>query len=162
MTTVSPIAQYLRTNKAIAKRDKFGCHFISQEGLYLGRLTKEYVNNYRVISLNILGEGLKKLYSQSMAIGQQYSYITNKTSPIGVSLVPIKSYMRKIFVNYVEQTRSIEDSEKTLTNKLELLAIDEGTGVGLFDTNQPFLYKNKIINSECKKFKHPTFLPTIH
>ena len=48
MMKVSPIAEYLRVNKAIPKQDKYGCHFISPEGLYLGRLTKSVVNNYKV------------------------------------------------------------------------------------------------------------------
>lgn len=162
MTKISPIAQYLRTNKAIAKHDKYGCHFISPEGLYLGRLSKSIINNYRVISLDVIGEGLKKLYSQSMALGQRYSYITNESSPIGVSIIPIKSYKRKIFVNYLENTSIIEDSERTLTNKLDLIAIDKNTGTGLFDTDKPFIYNNKIINSKCKNFKNRSYVHTIN
>ena len=162
MTKISPIAQYLRTNKAIAKHDKNGCDFISPEGLYLGRMTKMIVNNYRVISLNIFGEGLKKLYTQSTAVGQQYSYIVNKSSPIGISLVPVKTYMRKIFVDFIENTSKLEDSEKTLANKLDLIAIDERTGTGLFDVSKPFLYNTVITKTEDKKLKHPPFVHTIH
>ena len=105
MPKVSPIAQFLIKNQAIAKRDKNGCNFMSPEGLYLGRMTKTIVNNYRVISVNIFGEGLKKLYTKSIAVGQQYSYIVNQSAPLGISIVPVKSYIRKIFVDFIEQKR---------------------------------------------------------
>ena len=154
---VSPIAEYLRINKAIPKQDKFGCHFISKEGLYLGRLTKAVVNNYRVITLDVLGEGLKKMYTKSVAIGQQYVYVKNSSSSLGVSIAPIKTYMRKVLVDFIEGKSIIEDSEKTLSNKLDLIAIDEATGVGLYDMDKPFLYKTKNLNNKTEKLKNPMF-----
>ena len=162
MTKVSPIAQYLRINKAIPKHDKFGCHFISPEGLYLGRLTKGVINNYRVISLETFGEGLKKLYTKSIAYGQQYAYVKNISATFGVSLIPVKTYMRQIFVNFVDGKSYQEDTERNFCNKLELIATDEKTGVGLFDAEKPFLFKNIVTKSETKELKHPQFVHTIH
>lgn len=157
MTKVSPIAEYLRINKATPKRDKNGCHFYSPEGLYLGRLTKAIVNNYRVINLETFGEGFKKMYTKSIAIGQQFGYLKNSSSPIGVSLVPIKTYMRKIFVDFINQTSNLEDSERTLKNKLDLIAIDEKTGTGLYDTNKPFIYSTSVNNVQFNKLKKTRF-----
>lgn len=154
---ISPIAEYLRINKAKAKKDKFGCHFVSPQGLYLGRMTKAIVNNYRVITLDVLGEGLKKMYTKSVALGQQYVYVKNSSSSLGISLAPIKTYMRKVVVDFVEGKSTIEDSEKTLSNKLDLIAIDEATGVGLYDMDKPFLYKTKIINNKTEKLKNPIY-----
>lgn len=162
MTKVSPIAEFLRINKAIPKHDKFGCHFYSPEGLYLGRLTKAYVNNYRIINVETFGEGCKKMYTKSLALGHQFIYLKNNNSPIGVSLVPLKTYMRKIFVDFIERTSSLEDTERTLTNKLDLIALDETTSVGLYDTDKPFTYQTKITNSQFNKLKHPKFTHTIH
>ena len=73
MTKVSPIAEYLRINRAIPKHDKYGCHFISPEGLYLGLLKKTVVNNYRVITIETFGEGFKRMYNKSIAIGQRFA-----------------------------------------------------------------------------------------
>ena len=157
MTKVSPIAEYLRINKAIPKHDKYGCHFVSPEGLYLGRMTTAIVNNYKVFSLDIFGEGLKKMYSKSMAIGQQYGYIKNNSAPLGVSLMPIKTLMRKIFVDFINKTSHLEDSEKTLTNKLDLIAIDKSTSVGLYNTNKPFKYKKSTTHEEDNFLKQPKF-----
>ncbi len=162
MTKISPIAEYLRINKAHVKRDNYGCHFISEEGLYLGRLTKAVVNNYKVITLDTFGEGFKKMYTKSTAIGQQLAYIKNKQSPIGLSLVPIKTYMRKIFVDFIDKTSQLEDTEKTLTNKLDLIAVDEKYGVGLYDTDKPFNYHTIVNNSQFNKLKHQKFKHTIH
>ena len=158
MTSVSPIAEYLRVNKAIPKHDKFGTHFYSPEGLYLGRMTKAVVNNYKVINLETFGEGFKKMYTKSIAIGQQFIYLRNISSPAGISLVPIKTYMRKIFVDFINQTSSLEDTEKQLTNKLNLIAIDENTGVGLYDTDKPFTYKTTITNSQSNKLRKRQFV----
>lgn len=162
MTKISPIAQFLRENHAIPKHDKNGCHFISPEGLYLGRLTKGVVNNYKVISLETFGEGLKKLYTKSIAYGQQYAYVKNISANLGVSLVPVKTYMRQVFVNFVDGNSFLKDTERNLCNKLELLATDEKTGVGLFDTDKPFIYKNFVSKSEAKALKHPQFVHTIN
>ena len=161
MTKVSPIAEYLRINKAIPKRDKLGCHFYSPEGLYLGRLTKTVVNNYTVFNLETFGEGFKKMYTKSIAFGQQFIYLKNNDSKIGLSIVPIKTYMRKIFVDFLNRKGSLEDTERTLKNKLNLIAIDENTGVGLYDTDKPFIYKTQITNSKINILKHPKFKHTI-
>ena len=162
MPKISPIAQYLRANHAIAKHDKNGCHFISPEGLYLGRLTKTVIDNYRVISLNTFGDGFKRLYSKSIAIGQQYAYLVNKKSPIGISLIPVKTFMRKIFVDYIERTSNLEDSQKTLTNQLNLVTLDEETGVGLYNTNSPFNFKTIITKTENKKLSNKQYIYTKH
>ena len=155
---ISPIAEYLRINKAIPKHDKYSCHFISPEGLYLGRLTKSVVNNYKVISLETFGEGLKKMYTKSVAYGQQYVYVKNPASLLGISLAPIKTYMRKVFVDYIESKSTIEDTEKILSNKLDLIAVDESTNVGLYDIKLPFLYKTKLTNYQSNKLKKPLFV----
>lgn len=159
---LSPIAKYLVENKAIAKHDKNGCHFISPEGLYLGRLTKTVVDNYRVISLCTFGDGLKRLYSKSVAIGQQYAYLVNKKSPIGISLVPVKTFMRKIFVDFIERTSNLEDSEKTLTNRLSLITLDKETGVGLYNSKTPLKFETTITKSENKKLSNRQFIYTKH
>ena len=155
MTKISPIAEYLRVNKAIPKHDKTGCHFISPEGMYLGRLTKFYVDNYKVIKTEIFGEGFKKMYAQTVAYGQRFIYTRNQSSPIGVSLVPIKTYMRKIFIDLYEGTSHVKDTEKSLDNKLNLLAIDENSGVGLYDVNKPFMYTNIVTNEKFEKLRKP-------
>ena len=155
---ISPIAEYLRVNKAIQKHDKYGCHFISPEGLYLGRMTSAVVNNYKVISLDIFGEGMKKMFTKSIAYGQQYVYIKNAASPLGISLAPIKTYMRKVFVDFTDSKSTIEDTEKTLANKLDLIAVDESTNVGLYDIKPPFLYKTKLTNYQSNKLKKPLFV----
>ena len=162
MTKISPIAEYLRINKVIPKKDNTGCHFYSPEGAYLGRLTKSYINNYKVISLSTFGEGMKTIYTKSIAYGQQYAYIKNLKSPLGLSLVPVKTFQRKIFVDFFKGTSDLEDSEKVLQNKLNLIAVDEKTGVGLFDTAKPFVYKTTITNTQQNKLKHPRFKHTIH
>jgi hypothetical protein len=157
MTKISPIAQYLRTNKAIPKRDKFGCHFFSPEGLYLGRLTKAIVNNYRVITLATFGEGFKRMYTKSVAIGQQYAYVKNNSAELGISIVPIKTYMRRAFVDFIEEKSCVEDSEKTLTNNLDLIAIDNRLNVGLYDTEKPFNYKKDVTDKKLKQIKNLHF-----
>jgi len=162
MASVSPIAEYLRINKAIPKHDKFGTHFYSPEGAYLGRLTKSYINNYKIISLKVFGEGMKTMYTKSIAYGQQYAYIKNIKSPLGLSLVPVKTYQRKIFVDFFERTSDLEDSEKKLENKLNLIALDETTGVGLFDTTRPFTYITKINKTKHDELKHPQFTHTVN
>lgn len=162
MASVSPIAEYLRINKAIPKHDKFGTHFYSPEGVYLGRLTKSYINNFRIISLKVFGEGMKTIYTKSIAYGQQYAYIKNTKSPLGLSLVPVKTYQRKIFVDFFERTSDLEDSEKKLENKLNLIALDETTGVGLFDTTRPFTYITKINKTKHDELKHPQYTHTTH
>ena len=162
MPKVSPIAQFLRKNRAIAKQDRNGCHFISPDGLYLGRLTKTVVDNYRVISVHTFGEGFKRLYSKSVAIGQQYAYLVNKKSPIGISLIPVKTFMRKIYVDFVERKSNLEDSEKLLTNKLNLVTIDKETGVGLYNTSTPFNYKTTITKTENKKLNNKQYIYTQH
>ena len=162
MPKISPIAQYLRANHAIAKHDKYGCHFISPEGLYLGKLTKAIVNNYRVYSLETYGEGLKKMYTKSIAIGQQYAYIKNQSAKFGVSLIPVKTFMRKIFVDMIEKTSDLVDTEKTLINKLNLIAIDEKTNVGLYDTEKPFKFYTKVTNKEFQHLKNTKNNLTVH
>ena len=157
MPSVTPIAQYLRINNARTMHDKYGCHFISPEGLYLARLTKAVVNNYKVITLETFGEGLKKMYTKSVAYGQQFVYLKNNRSPIGVSLVPIKTYMRKVFVDFIEGTNKLEDSEKTLVNKLDLIAVDEKTGVGLYDTDKSFKYNKITKNNQKNKLRKPLY-----
>lgn len=155
--TKSPIAQYLIENKPVFVKDKNILHFISKDGLYLGNLTKQIVNNYKVISLNILGEGLKKMYIKSVAYGQQFAYVKNASAPIGVSIIPVKTYMRKIFVDFINGTKELVDTEKNLSNKLDLVALDENTGVGLYDTEKPFLYSETIKLKNDEKLKHPIF-----
>lgn len=162
MTKVSPIAEFLRVNKATTKRDKYGCHFYSPEGLYLGRLTKANINNYRVISLETFGEGFKKMYTKSVAIGQQYAYITNTSSPIGISITPVKTYMRKIFVDFIERKSTLEDTERTLKNKLDLIAVDDKTGVGLYDTDKPFRFDTVVTNSKSNTLRHPQYTHQVH
>ena len=162
MPQISPVAEYLRINKAIPKHDKYGCNFFSPEGLYLGRLTKTNVGNYKVISLNVMGDNLKPMYSKSVAYGQQYAYIKNSTVPLGISIAAVKTYMRKVFADFIEGKTKMEDYEKTLANKLNLIAVDESTGTCLYDINKPFMYNNKITNTECKKIKFSHFLHTIH
>ena len=153
----SPIAEYLRINKAIPKHDKYGCHFISPEGLYLGRMTSAVVNNYKVLSLDIFGEGMKKMFTKSVAYGQQYAYVKNTSSHIGLSIVPIKTFMRKVFVDFLESKNTIEDTEKTLANKLDLIAVDEETNIGLYDIDMPFRYQAKLTNYQSNKLKKPLF-----
>ncbi len=162
MPKISPIAQYLRANHAIAKHDKYGCHFISPEGLYLGRLTKTVIDNYRVISLNTFGDGFKRLYSKSVAIGQQYAYLVNKKSPIGISLIPVKTFMRQIYVDFIERTSNLEDSEKTLTNQLNLITLDKETGVGLYKSSTPLNFKTTITKTENKKLSNRQNMYTQH
>ena len=162
MPKISPIAEYLRVNNAISKRDKFGCHFVSPEGLYLGRLTKSVVNNYKVISLETFGEGFKKLYTKSIAIGQQFAYIKNNASPIGLSVIPVATYMRQIFVDFIEKKSFLKDQEKKLTNNLELIAIEENTNVGIYDTNKPFEFETKVTKAETEKLTKLKFEHTIN
>ena len=154
---ISPIAEYLRINKAIPVRDKRGCHFYSPDGAYLGRLTKMIVNNYKVISVDTFGEGMKKMYSKSIAIGQQYAYVRNADSPIGISIIPVKTYARNIFVDFLQRTFKTEDSTKLYTNDLDLIAIDTETGVCLYDTEKPFNYKKVITYTDSGKIKHNNF-----
>ena len=162
MPNVSPIAEYLRINKAIPIRSKSGCHFYSPEGAYLGHITKTIVNNYKVVSLDTFGEGMKKLHSKSVAIGQLYAYVKNADSPIGISIIPVKTYARKIFVDFLERTFKMEDSTKSFTNNLDLMAIDEKTGVGLYDTEKPFNYKKVINRTDSGKIKHNRFKHTVN
>ena len=128
----------------------------------MGRLTKTVVDNYRVISLNTFGDGFKRLYSKSVAIGQQYAYFVNKKSPIGISLIPVKTFMRKIYVDFIERKSNLEDSEKSLTNKLNLITIDNETGVGLYNTSAPFSFKTKITKTENKNLSNKQYIYTQH
>ena len=155
---ISPIAEYLRINKAIPKHDKYGCHFISPEGLYLGRMTRTIINNYTVINLETFGEGFKKMFTKSIAFGQQFAYIKNIDSPLGLSLVPVRTIMRKIFVDFINSTKTIEDIEKTLSNKLDLIAIDKQTQTSIFDTKKPFEYKIDVNKSQQDKLVHSKFI----
>ena len=157
MTKVSPIAEYLRINKAIPKRDKFGCNFFSPEGMYIGRLSKAHVNNYTVYNLSAFGEGLKTMYTKSIAFGHQLAYVANSGTEDGICITPLKTFMRKVFVDFINGTSEITDSERTLTNKLHLIDIDRKTGAGLFDIDEPFRYITTITNSEQKKLKNPKF-----
>lgn len=162
MPSVSPIAAYLRANNVIAKKDKLGCHFFSREGLYVGRLRKTYIDNYRLIVLDVFGAGFKKLYTKTVAYGHQYVYIKNNKAPLGVSIAPIKTYMRNIFVNFFEGTSRLEDTLRTLTNRLDLIAVDKNTQVGLYDTDLPLKYKDEKSNLVIKKLKHPMYTHIKH
>ena len=97
------------------------------------------------------------MYTNSVAIGHQFAYIKNNSAPLGVSLLPVKTYMRKIFVDFINSESNLTDTERNLCNQLNLIAIDENTSVGLYDTQKPFKYTTKILNEAKRTLKHPIF-----
>jgi hypothetical protein len=160
--TKSPTARYLIENNAIAKRDSRGCSFVTREGLYLGRLSCSTVENYKLFTLDIFAEGFKVLFRKTVAIGQNFAYIKNGKAPLGVSLLPVKTYKREVNVDFLNKTSKIKDTETSLDNKLDLIAVDENTGVGLYDTEEPFKYSNRVMTDSQEELKHSQYSFTLN
>ena len=153
MTKISPIAAYLTANKAKIINDGNFKRFVSPEGLYLGHMFKSEQNGATAYSIEIIGEGLKKMFFQTTVIGQKLAYIANKKATLGVSLVPTHTYIFKSVMDFFNNTTHLEQKTRILTNDLNLLAKDEETGVGLFDTNGPFLFRDEIKQEKTTPFK---------
>lgn len=152
MTKISPIAAYLTENKARTIQDGNIKRFVSPEGLYLGCQFKSEQNGATAYSIEIYN-GLKKMFFQTTVIGQKLAYIANKKAPLGVSLIPTHTYIFKCVLDFINNKSYKEQRTRLLNNDLQLLAMDEDTGVGLFDINGPFLYRDSLPTKEIKPLK---------
>ncbi len=152
MTKISPIAEYLTANKAKVIKEGNITRFVSPEGMYLGHQTKSEQNGATAYIIEIFA-GLKKMFFQTTVVGQKLAYIANRKAELGVSLVPTHTYIFKAVMDFFNNTTHLQNRTRTLNNDLTLLAKDEETGVGLFDINGPFLYRNKITQDKTMPFK---------
>ena len=152
MTKISPIAAFLRANKAITVKDGNVKRFVSPQGLYLGHQTKSEQNGATAYSIEIFA-GLKKMFFQTTVIGQKFAYVADSKSELGVSLVPTHTYVFKCVLDFINNTMNYKQTTRTLINDLKPIAVDEETGVGLFNTYRPFLYKETVNDEQTTPLK---------
>lgn len=143
MTKVSPIASYLTQNKALTKREGNVWHFFNKQGLYLGRQIKIENNGATAYVREIYGEYFKKLFYECKAFIEHCVYIKDEFSPIGISILTVKSYKQTVSVDFLKNKIKSTQTEKELKNDKELIAIDRNTGTGIYDIQRPFIYDLK-------------------
>lgn len=149
----SPIAKYLTENRAITKRDGNVWHFFNKEGLYLGRQIKIEQNGISSYFREIFGEQFKRLFYECKVISEQCAYIRDELSPLGISIATVKSCLQTISVDYLINKIKSTQKVKELVNKQELIAVDSNTGVGIYDIQRPFLYKETKTNDKIEELK---------
>ena len=152
MTKISPIAEFLTVNKARTIQDGNIKRFVSPEGLYLGCQYKSEQNGATAYSIEIYN-GFKKMFFQTTVIGQKLAYVANKKAELGVSLIPTHTYIFKAVMDFMENKNHLKQYTRELSSRLNLLAADEETGVGLYDVYGPFLYRDKLIQETDIPFK---------
>lgn len=149
---ISPIAEILTKNKARTIKEGNIKRFVSPEGLYLGCQYKSEQNGATAYSVEIY-DGLKKMFFQTTVIGQKLAYIADKQAKLGVSLIPTHTYVFKCVMDFINNKIHTKQTTRVLKNDMDLLAMDEDTGVGLFDIDRPFVYKDEIKTNKIAPFK---------
>lgn len=156
----SPVAQYLIANRAISKRIDGICHFFSPEGMYLGKQFKENINGVNFFTTVIYGENFQPLMSKNVVLATVQEYFKDKNVKLGI--VPIiVSKAKKVFnINYLLNKYDMVQSEKVLSNKIDMIAMDEEGNIGLYKTQRPYRYKTNIVEvvfgktyDECNSLK---------
>lgn len=141
MTKISPIAEYLTINKAITKRENRNIwHFFSPQGLYLGKQTKIEHGGVSIYIREVFGERLKRLFYESKTVGEQCAYYKEPKSKIGLGIIPVKSYVQSISVDYTTNKVHSVQIEKQLKNPMKLIAIECNTKAGVFEIPKPFVF----------------------
>jgi hypothetical protein len=154
MSKVSPIAAYLTGNHAITKRQGNNVwHFFSKEGLYLGRQVKIEQNGANAYVREVYGEGLKKLFYECKVLGQKCTYYKDDKSPIGVNVLPVYSYVLTHSIDFINSKFRSVQVEKRLRNQMDLIAIEQNIGVGIYNIDRPFVYDEKKLLDETKEIK---------
>ncbi len=151
MTKISPIAAYLCANKARAIKNGNITRFVSPEGMYLGHQIKSEQDGATAYSIEIL-YGLKKMFFQTTVLGQKLAYVADSKAELGVSLVPTQTHVFKCIMDFFNNSMRLKQTTRTLMNELEPIAVDEETGVGLFNTYRPFLYKELVNEDKTAPF----------
>ena len=150
MVKISPIAIFLSKNNVITKRDNNICRFYTKEGLYLGRQIKTTQYGANVYIRHIFGEGFKTLFYECKAIAETCAYIKNDKFPLGLGIIPTNVYIFTHSIDYTTNSVVSEQKTKVLKNRMELIAIEENTNVGIFNVSTPLKYDEKLI--EHKEF----------
>ena len=164
MAKISPIASYLTLNKAIPVRENANTwHFYSPEGLYLGRQYKAEQNGSVAYIREVYGEGLKKLFYECKVLAEKCVYFKFPQSPIGLGIIPTHLYTISHSVDFTKNTVKKEEKLRTIKNKLELIAIDENTNVGIYNIEKPFRFNDNIKTKEERELpKDQRIRHTIH
>lgn len=145
---VSPIAKYLVENKAIPVRNGNNCHFFTKEGLLLGRQLKIEQDQATAYVREVYGEGLKRLFIECKVLGQKCAFFKNEKSPIGLSIMPMKSYLYEEITDFLNNKVKSIEKEIDIASTHEMIGTDEETGVSVFDIHKPYLFREKIIKEE--------------
>ena len=148
MTKISPIAEYLTRNNAISKREGNVWHFFSKDGLYLGRQVKIEDNTSTTYLREIYGEGFKKLFYECVVLIQKCVYYKDNKLPVGMGILPIQTNSLKHFIDFTTNKITNIERFKQIRNPMKLIALDDNTGVGLYEINKPFLFEEKTMKNE--------------
>ena len=155
MTKISPVAAYLTANKAITKREgKNVWHFFSPEGLYLGKQVAFQRNGSTGYCREIYGEGMKKLYYECKVLTQICSYFKNMKSPLGLSVIPVKTYLLFQDLDYLNNTSTTHNTLRLLENNAELYTIDPDSKMGIFRIKEDkFEFKDYVLEHKTEQLK---------
>ena len=153
MVKISPIAAYLTENHAVTKRQGNVWHFFSKEGLYLGKQIKLEQNGANAYIREIYGADFKKLFYECKVLGQNCVYIKDNKSPVGISILPVYSYVLTCIADFINNKFKSTQIESKLRNKLDMIALDQNVGVGIYNINRPFLYSEKVLQDVTKPLK---------
>ena len=151
MTKVSPIAAYLCANKARTIKEGNIKRFVSPEGLYLGYQKKSVQNGAVAYSIEIFS-GLKKMFFQTTVLGQEFAYITNPKAKQGVSVMPVKTYIFRTVLDFINNTMHSTQTTRVIKNELTPIAIFEN-GALKFDKDGPFKYEEFLAEDKVSPFK---------
>ena len=153
MPKVSPIAEFLTTNKAIPKRNGNVWRFYTKEGLYIGRQVQIQQNGATAYIREIFGEGLKTLFYECKLLAQKCTYYIDKNSPVGMNIAVTDSIVQTHAINYLDNSFNFNQKETKLLNQRYVVAIDENTGVGIYNINKPFVYRTAITSKKESTIK---------
>jgi len=163
MSKVSPIAEFLTTNKAIPKRNGNIWRFYNKEGLYLGRQVQIQQNGATAYIREIFGEGLKTLFYECKLLAQKCVYYIDQKSPVGLNIAVTNTMLQTHAINYIDNTFKFTQKETALLSPKNVVAIDENTGVGIFHISKPFQYKTEITADKQSDLKRKDRIKhTIH
>ena len=153
MPSVSPIskslvAKYLTANRARSVRQGDVCHFLSPEGAYLGFQKKQDIGGVKFFTTSIVDGNFQPMYSKSVVIANHIEYVSDKNFKLGVSPVVISMAKKVFFLDYFKNVYSVLHTEHVLKNRMNLVAIDESSKVGLFRIERPYEYTGTCVSSK--------------
>ena len=145
---ISPIAKYLTVNKAITVRDGDVCRFYNKQGLLLGKQEKiQEDGGVTAYIREIYGDGLKSIFLESKVLRQECAYSPNEKAPLGISIMPFRSNYFSQLIDFINNTVHTQEKEVRLTNRADLITVDENTGTGLYYIEKPFHFKEKLYDT---------------